>query len=131
GEVLIILFTHLFAVSGQGNLVYILILVTGIGDGLAEPVGIWLGCHKYKVGSFRSNRLYERSFEGSCTVFVVTVATIVVVYADFETFWEFLAALLLLPTALTLAEAFSPHTMNTPFMMGVGGVILYGIILVL
>ncbi|CAM9977817.1 unnamed protein product, partial [Ascophyllum nodosum] len=131
GEVLIVLFTHLFAVSGQGNLVYILILVTGIGDGLAEPVGIWLGRHKYKVGSFRSNRLYERSFEGSCTVFVVTVATIVMVYADFETFWEFLAALLLLPTALTLAEAFSPHTMDTPFIMGVGGVLLYGIILVL
>ncbi|CAN0429622.1 unnamed protein product [Ascophyllum nodosum] len=131
GEVLIALFAHLFAVSGQGDLVFILILVTGIGDGLAEPVGIWLGHHKYKVGSFRSNRLYERSFEGSCTVFVVTVATIVMVYADFETFWEFLAALLLLPIALTLAEAFSPHTMDTPFIMGVGGVILYGIIFVL
>ena len=42
GEVLIVLFTHLFAVSGQGNLVYILILVTGIGDGLAEPVSMFL-----------------------------------------------------------------------------------------
>ena len=49
----------------------------------------------------------------------------------FETFWQFLVALLTLPLALTLAEAFSPHTMDTPFIMGIGGAILYAIITLL
>lgn len=47
---------------------------------------------------------------------------------DFKNFWEFLIALLALPTALTLAEAFSPHTMDTPFIMGIGGTLLYAIV---
>lgn len=47
---------------------------------------------------------------------------------SFATFWQFLVALLTLPMALTLAEAFSPHTMDTPFIMGVGGAMLYAII---
>lgn len=47
---------------------------------------------------------------------------------DFQTFWGFLTALLTLPMALTLAEAFSPHTMDTPFIMGVGGTLLYAIV---
>jgi len=28
-------------------MVYIFVLITGIGDGLAEPIGIYLGRHKY------------------------------------------------------------------------------------
>lgn len=47
---------------------------------------------------------------------------------SFATFWQFLVALLTLPMALTLAEAFSPHTMDTPFIMGVGGAMLFAII---
>ncbi len=47
---------------------------------------------------------------------------------SFATFWQFLVALLTLPLALTLSEAFSPHTMDTPFIMGVGGAMVYAII---
>lgn len=50
---------------------------------------------------------------------------------SFATFWQFLVALLTLPLALTLSEAFSPHTMDTPFIMGVGGAMLYAIITLL
>jgi hypothetical protein len=39
--------------------------ITGVGDGLAEPVGIWLGKHKYKTRSCFSPRRYTRSWEGS------------------------------------------------------------------
>ncbi|CAM9737457.1 unnamed protein product [Pylaiella littoralis] len=131
GELMIVFFAHLFAPSGQRNLVYILVFVTGVGDGLAEPVGIWLGKHKYMARSCDADTFYERSFEGSCCVFVVTVVTVIMVYASFATFWQFLVALLSLPLALTLSEAFSPHTMDTPFIMGIGGVMLYAIITLL
>ncbi|CAM9803260.1 unnamed protein product [Ectocarpus fasciculatus] len=131
GEIMIVFFAHLFRQSYQRDLVYILVFVTGVGDGLAEPVGIWLGKHKYMVRSCDANTYYERSFEGSCCVFVVTVATIIMVFTSFATFWQFLVALLTLPMALTLAEAFSPHTMDTPFIMGVGGAMLYAIITLL
>lgn len=38
GELMIVFFAHLFAISGQRDLVYIIVFVTGVGDGLAEPV---------------------------------------------------------------------------------------------
>ncbi|CAM9242543.1 unnamed protein product [Sphacelaria rigidula] len=128
GEMLIVFFAHLFGSGQQRDLIYIIVFVTGVGDGLAEPVGIFLGKHKYMARSCESNTYYQRSFEGSCCVFVVTVATVIMVYTSFASFWQFLAALMTLPTALTLAEAFSPHTMDTPFIMGVGGVMIYAII---
>lgn len=42
GELLIIFFAHLLAESGQRDLVYIIVFVTGVGDGLAEPVSTQL-----------------------------------------------------------------------------------------
>lgn len=48
GELLIIFFAHLLEGSGQGDLVYIIVFVTGVGDGLAEPVSVqW---HKLHAG---------------------------------------------------------------------------------
>ncbi len=38
GELMIVFFAHLFRLSNQRDLVYILVFVTGVGDGLAEPV---------------------------------------------------------------------------------------------
>lgn len=43
-------------------------------------VGIWLGKHKYMARSCDANTYYERSFEGSCCVFVVTVITVIMVF---------------------------------------------------
>lgn len=52
--------------------------------GLRPPpppqVGIWLGKHKYMARSCDANTYYERSFEGSCCVFVVTVITVIMVF---------------------------------------------------
>ncbi|CAM9613899.1 unnamed protein product, partial [Laminaria digitata] len=80
GELMIVFFAHLFAPDGQRDLVYILVFVTGVGDGLAEPVGIWLGKHKYMARSCDAGTYYQRSFEGSCCVFIVTVVTVSMVY---------------------------------------------------
>ena len=48
---------------------------------LIPQVEIWTGHHKHKVQSGRSDTFYQRSFNGSCPIFVVTVATTVKVYA--------------------------------------------------
>merc|ERR1719261_909310 len=53
------------------DLCYIFAMVTGLGDGLAEPVGVHWGTHKYEVGAIMAGkdaRKYQRSFEGSCCV---------------------------------------------------------------
>ena len=43
-------------------------------------VGIWLGKHKYMARSCDAGTYYQRSFEGSCCVFIVTVVTVSMVY---------------------------------------------------
>ncbi|MCF6203525.1 MAG: hypothetical protein L3J59_07630 [Methylococcaceae bacterium] len=48
----------------QSILLYIIILITGIGDTDTEPIGIRFGKHRYKVRSFASDREYTRSLEG-------------------------------------------------------------------
>ena len=39
GLFLILIFRHIFSLTGQEGLVFIIICITGIGDGLAEPIG--------------------------------------------------------------------------------------------
>ena len=51
----------------------------------------------------------------------------VLIVGSFRNFYsdaQFAIAMGAIPIALTLAEAFSPHTWDTPFIIGVGGIIL-------
>lgn len=50
---LIVFFAHLFGSGPQRDLIYIIVLVTGIGDGLAEPVSFF---HRSATRSPRSPR---------------------------------------------------------------------------
>ena len=74
GTLLILIFPLLFAPLGQEDLVLIFVFVTGIGDGLAEPVGVYFGkrgnTHQYKVRSCTSTKKYIRSYEGSTCVWL-------------------------------------------------------------
>ena len=70
GLILLIFFRWLFDLTTQGNLVFIIVFITGIGDGLAEPVGITWGKHKYSTQGCFSPRKYTRSWEGSACVFL-------------------------------------------------------------
>jgi len=45
-------FARLYAGTGQEGLALIFVFITGIGDGLAEPVGITWGRHKYDKFAF-------------------------------------------------------------------------------
>tara|TARA_B100000123_G_C25491226_1_gene323639 strand:- start:160 stop:552 length:393 start_codon:yes stop_codon:yes gene_type:complete len=109
----------------QQKLVMIFVLIAGVGDGLAEPVGIYTGKHKYRTRSCGTSAVYLRSFEGSACVFLTTFIWIIWYYQSFENELQFWLCMTILPIASAIAEATSPHTMDTPFLMGLGGLIIY------
>lgn len=118
---------YLLAGMGLAGLIYIPILVNGIGDGLAEPVGVRFGKHHYEVRAIFSDRTYRRTLEGSACVFV-TAVLVTIFFRDAFTTTQFVAALIALPVGLTLAEARAPHTWDTPFLFGAGGGLLLAIV---
>lgn len=109
---------------GEKALIFIPIAVNNIGDGLAEPVGVAWGKHKYTTtalyhkGKFFTSK-FTRSYEGSLCVLVTTFAVVGANYHAFNTvqFWITFA---ILPWLMTIAEAFAPHTNDGPFLALVG-----------
>ena len=122
---LILIPAIIFFISiGYGDLILIPILVNGIGDGLAEPVGVRFGRLKYKTYALFSKRKYERTVEGSACVFFTSLIVIIFFHSSF-TSAEFFSALIIFPLVMTLAEAFAPHTWDTPFLFLFGFVTIY------
>ena len=113
-----------FISIGYGDLILIPILVNGIGDGLAEPVGIRFGRLKYKTYALFSKIKYERTVEGSACVFFTSLIVIIFFHSSF-TSSEFFSALVIFPLVMTLAEAFAPHTWDTPFLFLFGFFSIY------
>jgi dolichol kinase len=104
---------------GYDDVILLIAPLAFFGDGLAEPVGVRFGTHRYRtyaVFAKGPTNTYWRTIEGSATVFVVT-ATVVLVGHSYFTTSELIAALVVLPVAVTVAEAIAPHTMDTPFLM--------------
>jgi phytol kinase len=97
-----------------------------IGDGLAEPVGVRFGKHRYSTYAIFSRKKYHRTLEGSATIVVASFFIIFLSRALF-TPDQFFLALLAIPPVLSLAEAFSPHTWDTPFLFASSGVMLFGV----
>ncbi len=112
------------------ELISIPLIVTGVGDGLAEPVGIRFGKHTYRVPSLAKGRQYVRSIEGSACVWVVALLSVVFTYSVVST-PQWIAMLLLLPPAMTATEAISPHTWDAPFLYLSGGLTIIGIVTLL
>jgi uncharacterized protein YjbJ (UPF0337 family) len=63
-------------------------LVATVGDGLAEPVGINLGKHKYRCRSMFGNRTYVRSWEGSACVLFSGIFFCVLMHSCFDSFLQ-------------------------------------------
>jgi phytol kinase len=127
GYVVLIPMSTIFAHYGIGDLMFIPVLIHGIGDGLAEPVGIRFGKHKYTTRVFFSTeRRYKRSYEGSACVLVTGIIAVVLFHSRFTT-TQFIPALLIVPLAMTLAEAWAPHTWDTPYMFLVGTLSLFAL----
>ncbi len=126
GYLMLIPLIMLFVLYGLEPLILIPLLIMAIGDGLAEPVGVRFGRHKYKVKALTSNRTYYRSLEGSSCVFFASLLVTGAHYAHFSP-QQFIAAMVLMPVVMTLTEAFSPHTWDTPTLFLAGYLLLFGI----
>ena len=102
------------------NLIYIVVLVAALGDGLAEPVGVRFGKHEYSTSALFTSEKYVRTIEGSLCVFISAVLAIALMNESLNGV-QIVLSLLLIPIAMTLAEAWSPHTCDGPFLYLVGG----------
>ncbi len=127
GYVILLPASMLFAYYDLMHLVVIPILIYGIGDGLAEPVGFRFGKHKYQAYALFTKRKYTRSLEGSAVVFITSLI-IVASYISFFNPLQYIIALAAIPLIMTLVEAFSPHTWDAPTMFFAGYLSLYGVI---
>lgn len=116
-----------FSKNGHTEALPLIVLINAVGDGLAEPVGVTWGQHKYKVKALFTKTLYQRSYEGSACVFVVA-ALAVLFYRESFTGIQFWVALAGIPPVATLAEAKAPHTWDSPFIFlacGIGLAMVY------
>ena len=113
----------LFGQWGLGSLVLIPILINVVGDGLAEPVGIRFGKHEYRTRALFTEKEYVRTLEGSACV-LITGLIVVAMHHEYFTTTQFVLSMLLVPLFMTLTEAYSPHTWDTPFLMFTGYVSL-------
>lgn len=109
----------LYARFDLQHLITLPLLITVVGDGFAEPVGVRFGKHRYKVKALFIDREYYRTLEGSACVFIACVTGIAAFHASFS-LHQFIVALLVVPVVVTLAEAISPHTWDNPLMFLVG-----------
>lgn len=110
-------------------LLMIIIIANGVGDGLAEPLGIRFGKRKYTTYALFTKKKYVRSYVGSACVFVTTFFTILAFQQYFNSI-QLIAALITVPIVITLAEAFSPHTWDSPFIYAMGGVSMLSIVII-
>ena len=104
---------------GLESLVLIPILINVIGDGLAEPIGVRFGTHKYKTRALFTNKEFVRTLEGSACV-LITGFIVIVMHIEYFSTIQFILAMLFIPIIMTLTEAYSPHTWDTPFLMFTG-----------
>lgn len=104
--------------------IFIPILINGIGDGLAEPVGVRFGKRYYQTNALFTRKKYVRTIEGSACVLLTSIAVLAFSH-DLFTPVQLSLGLLILPPVMTLAEAFSPHTWDTPFLFLVGYLTLF------
>ena len=120
-------------IAAQGKsmaIIYIPQTINSIGDGLAEPIGIRFGKHKYKTFALFFdgkwfNGSFTRSVEGSLCVLIVTAAVISVEFGlGVFSGAQYLYLMTTMPFYMTIAEAFAPHTNDGPFLALVGCSIL-------
>jgi phytol kinase len=116
-----------FTQQGLSRLLFIPIFTHGIGDGLAEPVGVRFGRHRYTTWALFTRKRYVRSLEGSACVLLVGILTVAIFRGGFSPA-QFWVALLTTPLLMTIAEAVSPHTWDTPLMFLAGGLSLLAIV---
>lgn len=128
GLLIITIFKQIFETQlNLPLLASVVVFTVAVGDGLAEPVGTYLGKKKYIVPSWNLKNRYVRSYAGSACVYICALLFLLLYSGQFANLKEFWTAVIVFPPVMTLAEAFSPHSMDTPIMMLIGFSLLFGI----
>jgi phytol kinase len=96
-------------------------LVLGLADGVAEPVGVRWGRHRYRVPTLTGGESVSRSIEGSAAVFAVTFLVVLTTYPPAS-----VVLALCVAAAVTLAEAVSPHGLDNLVIPLAVGCVLAG-----
>jgi phytol kinase len=117
--VIIPLIIYLYS-AGKMSLLAIPVIINGVGDGLAEPVGIRFGKHTYSAYALFSRKKYVRSIEGSACIFITSIITTLALHPYFSVN-QLCIALIVIPIVMTLAEAIAPHTWDSPFLFAIAG----------
>ena len=96
-----------------GDFFYIGILVTGVGDAIAEPIGVKFGKHKYSVPAITKLKA-RRSIEGSLSVFMVgfLVSFIFFVIKGLGNFPLWILISMIVGLVTSFVEAISPHGLD-------------------
>lgn len=118
-----------FISINKPDLMFIPVLINSFGDGLAEPVGVRFGKYKYNTYALFTKKKYQRSIEGSLCVFIASVIVLIAFKGLFST-EQFIVALICMPILMTLAEAFAPHTCDTPVIFLTAGFSIFLILLI-
>lgn len=120
--IVLVAMVALLATYDKTVLIFITVLVAGIGDGLAEPVGVRFGKREYRVHALFTDKKYVRTIEGSACVFISGLLAVMLLSEQLS-HTQLVLAFLLIPITMTLAEALSPHTWDGPFLYLSGGLI--------
>ena len=117
----VLVFDHL---KMSQQLIFIPILSVAVGDGMAEVVAqvfedfkICGGVHQYATtGCCSGDRKFVRSLEGSVTVFMGTLASVMVAYTEFNKN-QLIFVVCVLPITMMILEAKAPHSLDNPFLL--------------
>jgi len=125
-SVWVIIFAWLFWSPETSGYLFVAIFMSGIGDALAEPVGLAIGKHHYQTRAIGTDKIYTRTLEGSAVVFLSGIIAVLLVHG-FSFDLREIAALALFPIVGMLAEAKSPHTWDQPFIFASCAIVALGI----
>jgi dolichol kinase len=106
-----------------GRLVYFLpTLIVCAGDPLAAIVGGRWGTHRYRATApfFSPRDTYTRSYEGSAAMLVSAIAACGLFYNWFLNLQGYLAAVIVVPFAMSVAESYAPHGFDEPMLFLIG-----------
>ena len=118
-------FHYIFSSMNKQELLIVPLVVVVIGDGLAEPVGVYFStpATQYPVPAlcYPTSSPFVRSLQGSLCVFYGSHLSLLLLCSwaplDILTAGQIFFLFIVLPPIATLTEAMSPHTLDNPILV--------------
>ena len=115
--IILVIANVILEVTSMETLILVPTIITGFGDGLAEPVGRkWGGNYQYETHGCCTEYNYVRSYPGSFMVWLSGFLAVGMHYSEFTTM-QFVIGMIVIPIVGIVTEAKAPHTMDNPFIV--------------